>query len=314
MAGSPIPATGVAWDTTIPDNGQPQGMDYNEHRETKLAVAARVGKEHVAFDAASVGGEHKAGSAKIFAGDYSSAAAGDALPTKRPDGTTDLDADDAGRLALDTDATYGGIIYRWTGSAWEAIEYVALKGDQTIAGVKTFSSNPVVSKNTCGYIWHETATDQYYRLVADSTTNQIVLERSTSGGVAFTTVERLVAFTSSGISSTYITKYDSGWFAITKNTLYTKAHGLGATPSIILGYIAQNSDGTGNRASLNGSNDQGFDGTGDATYSSRGSGICFVDATNIKIRTGKNSVCCVRDAAGTLWVPASAYARIIVMK
>ena len=148
MAGTVVPATGLGWDTDIPDNAQPHGNDYNEHRETKKAIDIRIKKEHVAFDAAGVGGEHKAGSAKIFAGDYSSAAAGDALPTKRPDGTTDLDADDAGRLALDTDATHGGIIYRWTGSAWEAIGYVALKGAQTIAGVKTFSDSPIVPAPT----------------------------------------------------------------------------------------------------------------------------------------------------------------------
>lgn len=159
MAGTVVPATGLGWDTDIPDNAQPHGNDYNEHRETKKAVDIRIKKEHVAFGAGGVGGEHKAGSAKIFTGDYSSAAAGDALPTKRPDGTTDLNADDAGRLAYDTDATYGGVLYRWSGSAWEALG-VMLTGNQTVAGVKTFSSFPVTpsSAPTTDY---QTANKKY---------------------------------------------------------------------------------------------------------------------------------------------------------
>lgn len=143
MAGSPIPATGDGWNTAIPDNQQPHGNDYNEHRETKLAVAARIGKEHTAFGASGAGAEHKAGSAVIYVGDYSTSAAGDNLPTLRPDGSTALDSNDAGRLAYDTDATYGGLFYKWSGSAWEQIPLVALTGAQTIAGVKTFSSFPV---------------------------------------------------------------------------------------------------------------------------------------------------------------------------
>jgi len=122
MAGSPNPATGVGWDTAIPDSGQPHGNDYLEHRETKLAVAIRNDKEHVAFGASSAGGEHKPGSARIYRGDYSTASAGDNLPTKKPDGATALDANDAGMLAHDTDATYGPAYYEWNGTGWDAID------------------------------------------------------------------------------------------------------------------------------------------------------------------------------------------------
>jgi hypothetical protein len=123
MTASPIPATGVGWNTGIPDDGQPHGNDYNEHRETKLAVSLRLAKEHVAFDVDGAGAEHKLGSAVAYSGDYSTSAAGDSLPTTKPDGTTALDADDEGRLAYDTDTTYGGILYRWDGTN---LEWVAL--------------------------------------------------------------------------------------------------------------------------------------------------------------------------------------------
>lgn len=120
MAASPIPATGVGWDTAIPDDAQVHGNDYNEHRETKLAMQIRLNKEHVALGASSAGGEHKPGSARIYRGDYSSASAGDNLPTTKPDGSTALDSNDAGMLAHDTDATYGKY-YEWNGTGWAGV-------------------------------------------------------------------------------------------------------------------------------------------------------------------------------------------------
>lgn len=167
MAGTAIPATGVAWDTTIPDDGQPHGNAYNELRETKLAFAIRNNKEHVAFGATSAGGEHKAGSAVIYVGD--------ALPTTKPDGVTALGASDAGRLAYDTDATYGGKMYRWSGSAW--VEFmVSLAAAQTIAGVKTFSSSPIVPAPTTDL---QASTKKY---VDDQVDTQNMTPTSMSGG------------------------------------------------------------------------------------------------------------------------------------
>lgn len=126
MAGSTIPADGHEWNTTVPDGNQPHGNDYNEHRQTKLAIDNRIKKEHVAFaDYSSsnyVGGEHKAGSAVIYFGDYSSSSKGDSLPTNKPDGATALDSADYGRLAYDTDATYGGVMYIYTAAGW--VEFI----------------------------------------------------------------------------------------------------------------------------------------------------------------------------------------------
>ena len=142
MAGSPIPATGVAWSTSVPDDQQPHGNDYNEHRESKLALAIRSNKEHVAYGAASAGGEHKAGSAVSYIGDYSVSSKGDSLPTTRPNGAA-LSSADYGRLAYDTDVTYGGVAYIYTSTGW--IEHSVAKSQaQTIAGIKTFSASPII--------------------------------------------------------------------------------------------------------------------------------------------------------------------------
>lgn len=148
MAGTTIPADGTAWDETIPDKDQPHGADYNELHEIKKAVRIRLNKEHVAMATASAGGEHKPGSAKAYYGDFSASDAGDAVPTRRPDasspwtsGGTALDSDDYGRLAYDTDATYGGLwVYKVGGWVKAAVDLIAA---QTIAGIKTFSAKAV---------------------------------------------------------------------------------------------------------------------------------------------------------------------------
>lgn len=117
---APTPPTGEAWDVTSPDEGQVHGNDFQEHQETKLAVQIRNNKEHVAYGPASAGGEHKQGSAVSYIGDYSTSAAGDALPTKRPDGSIDLDESDYGRMAYDTNETYGPQFYVYTSGGWVA--------------------------------------------------------------------------------------------------------------------------------------------------------------------------------------------------
>ena len=138
---SSTPFDGTSFLTGAPDIDQPHGNDYQEHQSTKKSLEFINNKEHVAIGAnpsiADAGGEHKLGSARAYRGDYSAASAGDALPTLRPDGVTALDASDAGRLAIDTDATFGGITYEWSGSAWAAIPYTT-DTETTLAGKTWF--------------------------------------------------------------------------------------------------------------------------------------------------------------------------------
>jgi len=189
MAGTAVPATGIAWDPTIPDNGQVHGNDYNEHRETKLAVAIRNDKEHVAFAGSSVGGEHKPGSARIYRGDYTTTVAGDNLPTTKPDGATALDANDAGMLAHDTDATLGNIYYEWNGTGWDAIDLIitnianSVKDEDNMASdsashvptqqsVKAFTEArttmvPAITGAGTGYAGEESVTHANGQIVKD---------------------------------------------------------------------------------------------------------------------------------------------------
>jgi hypothetical protein len=152
---APTPPTGVGWDTTSPGIGEPQGNDYKELQELKLALSLRLVKEHVAFGVTTAGGEHKPGSAISYFGDFSASAAGDALPTRRPDATapwtsggTALTAADYGRLAYDSDAVFGGILWVYLAAGWTKVGYMDILTAQTIAGVKTFSVSPIVPTPT----------------------------------------------------------------------------------------------------------------------------------------------------------------------
>ena len=106
--------------TPLPQDS-PTGID-DEVRGLKDSISARMKNEHETFETDNSSGAegedfvHKAGSAKAFIGDYGGFSAL-SLPTKRPDGVTDLDTEDAGRTAIDTNGgTYQQ--YVWSGSAW----------------------------------------------------------------------------------------------------------------------------------------------------------------------------------------------------
>jgi hypothetical protein len=149
---SSTPFDGTNWLTTAPDQDQPHGNDYQEHQSTRKSIEFVNNKEHEAIandpSAADGGGEHKVGSAKIYHGDYSTSAAGDNLPTLRPDGATALDASDAGRRAYDTDATYGGLYYRWSGSAWVSDGKAVLTTDNDLSGNTWFLNENDLGTNS----------------------------------------------------------------------------------------------------------------------------------------------------------------------
>ena len=99
-----------------------------------------------------------------------------------------------------------------------------------------------------------------------------------------------------------INTYDSGWFAVTGDTTYTKAHGLGNLPFIVQLWVSDTSDGSGRVVS--GTVVGGIDG--------KGMNIVDVDNTNIKIRT-HSWIVSVYDANGVQWAPDNAYAKIKAM-
>lgn len=103
------------WDESSPALNQARRAGAAEILSLRQGTRLRLSREHDTLAAAGAGGTHKQGSAKL----YRQAAA----PTLRPDGTTPLDSNDAGRLWLDTDTK---TIYVWSGSAWEEIESTGL--------------------------------------------------------------------------------------------------------------------------------------------------------------------------------------------
>lgn len=104
--------TGNGWDTLSPANGALISQGAQEIRDLRLGSGTRLGKEHVDPAAGAIGGEHIAGSAMIY---YGASA-----PTKRPDGSTNLNTSDIGRLWMDSD---DGQFYMWLGSVWSAFTF-----------------------------------------------------------------------------------------------------------------------------------------------------------------------------------------------
>jgi hypothetical protein len=90
----PNDGTGANWDETHPADGDPFPSGDTEIRDLRIGLRARLNKEHRAMAASTVGGEHIAGSAMVYIQS--------GTPTKRPDGSTTLDANDLGRLWYNT--------------------------------------------------------------------------------------------------------------------------------------------------------------------------------------------------------------------
>jgi len=139
------------WGETYPANAEMVTAGAAEIRLLRAAVRNRIEKEHVLPASSGVGGEHKDGSAKIYIGDFTTTTSGDTLPTQRPDETTTLTVDDAGRLAYDT---ADGKVYLYDGSTW-----IVLIGSGTFIG-EWFSC----AKNTSYTITHNLGLDAIFQV------------------------------------------------------------------------------------------------------------------------------------------------------
>ena len=100
-----------------------------------------------------------------------------------------------------------------------------------------------------------------------------------------------------------IQKYDSGWFAVSQMTTYTKAHALAATPDIVQVWYSDTPDGSGNVV-LIGSPAFGGD---------RPVYVIDIDETNITLRA-QAYVAIYSDASGVVRAPRSGYVKIIALK
>jgi hypothetical protein len=120
----------VTWDSSweaVPAGSDNPSEGDDKIREFKENVRSRLEKEHdwgVSPGTFSTHGWHKAGSAMAY---YDSDPDGNI--TDRPDGSTALDSDDQGRLAIDTTSNQ---LQYWNGTAWTDTE--VLGGGVTITG------------------------------------------------------------------------------------------------------------------------------------------------------------------------------------
>lgn len=101
--------------------------------------------------------------------------------------------------------------------------------------------------------------------------------------------------------------YDSGWFSISAGTTYTKTHNLGTTKVIAVGYLAENSDGSGKCTQF--SNTHEFDAPADLHC---GTWINEITSTTITIFSSNRLTQVMKQGEGW-WAPTSAYARIIML-
>ena len=102
-----------------------------------------------------------------------------------------------------------------------------------------------------------------------------------------------------------VSKYDSGWFAVSAATTYTKAHGLGAVPDIVQVYWSDTNNGSGTYNWVSLLNNY---------TSSYSCWIAGMDTTSIKIRTGASYTYVFVDANGTYKYGNGGYYRIIAIK
>lgn len=102
--------------------------------------------------------------------------------------------------------------------------------------------------------------------------------------------------------------YDSGWFAASAGTIYTKTHNLGTTKVILSLYYSDTSDGSGDVVLCAG----GWMADGALAAAMQ---FTIVDLTTTAVLMGGNAACLVRyyDKNFNIQTPASGYARIVML-
>ncbi len=167
-----------------------------------------------------------------------------------------------------------------------------------------------------GEILCSTGDDLHIRTVADD--NNIILLPDNAGkvGVGTTTPDEKLEVDGNAhitgdltvdgsINAFPFRVYDSGWFAVTTNTTYTKAHGLGTATLLVQTYYSNSSDGSGDVVvSVPQIIRSGFDAQ---------IAIVDIDATNVVLRTQGANLLRYTDATGVQKSPSSGYCRIVAL-
>jgi hypothetical protein len=172
---------------------------------------------------------------------------------------------------------------------------LTVSADATIGG----SSVIAPATNTANYVpqWDG----------ADSKTlkNGLAVGTSASNLVQLDGSAKLPAVDGSQLTGITISNYDSGWFAVTGNNTYTKAHSLSSSKLIVTAYYSDSSDGTGEVvASVPQIIRSSFDGQ---------CAIVDIDSTNIVIRHHTNGIR-YWDDGGNDTTLTSGYVRVLAIK
>lgn len=140
MAAPVVPVSDALF-TTKPVATDKVGNAYTDIQKTRKAIVERFVLEHEMADAeASSGnqGKHIVGSARAYVAD---------TPTVTPEAPVYSGADGYAKGRLNVRPTAGTMDYH-NGTDWAALQYVGKAGNETVAGVKTFSSLPKTEIST----------------------------------------------------------------------------------------------------------------------------------------------------------------------
>jgi hypothetical protein len=144
-------------------------------------------------------------------------------------------------VALDdqqNDQIYQILVSKFASASWKGVvaEYADLPGaDNTLGDCRLVTSDADPANNiiwwwdgdSWEHVFTPADTSAYLPLAGGTMTGGLVLD--TGAGGLTNWLDALIA---SGEA------YDSGWFAVTKDTTYVKTHGLGAAPRLVKLYLS----------------------------------------------------------------------------
>ena len=313
---------GTGWDEAAPAVTNAHGVGVYEIRDLRMGARIRLAKEHKTPATSSAGGEHKQGSAVCW---HQASA-----PTTRPDETTALTSDDVGRIWIDsTNHVMKELAAVGTPNTWTPIAEIAL----ATYSVGSEPTRGLYMKGNALYFKGADATEKFIAglldeddMASNSATHapsqqSVKAYVDTQDGTVLATAE---GYTDDEITSVMVdeddmasdsdellptqqsvkayvdalmSRYDSGWFAVTQSTVYTKVHGLGAIPSIVQLWYSNTEDGSGDVVPIG----NGMNGAVN--------GIIDVNATNIVMRTA-NAMATYYDTGGSAQNPFQGYWRV----
>jgi hypothetical protein len=209
------------WDETLPTDIN-YGLELDDyHRKALLDIRERAAVQHNAYadetDHTDVW-EHKPGECTVvFVG----------AKADFPEPSTS----NKGCFAMATDE--GNQIYYWNGTAWAKVqEPVLITGNQTIAGVKTFSSAPIFS---AGLVVGQDTDVGDYNLRAKTLQSDVATGTAPLTVASTTQVANLNAATA-GDADTLDGRHGNAqfgaWYTMNYNTQY-----VAATDGIVCAYI-----------------------------------------------------------------------------